>query len=657
MLFDSMAQDAIALERDAMQQVLSSSDWPAWSRRLRGLWLDTLGLDPDHLACELDPRVTAVHDEGDVRVENVHFQVAPGSRIPGNLWLPRGQATGGKHPCIVYLCGHTPAGKWWYQHHGRWFAQQGYACLVLDAIQTGESQGVHHGTFWLNRWHWISLGYSPAAVEVQAARRALDYLATRADCDASRCGITGISGGATMALFAAAADERFAAVVPHCVAGSVAQLVAERSQDSHCDCATWVNRHRLGLAHIAALVAPRPLLMSFSCHDALCTPQAMRDLVAGLAPLWQRLGKPGLVQTSEDDIPHAYSDPICRRILQWMNAHLLGRPEPISDAQAMPFQSRYVEARPQVTPTTKLCAYVDPHDPPRAQRMAEVDRQFIAVPGRPAVPADVAEWTRVAGQRLAALRQVTFRDADAAAKVQAQRTWALGAEREGRFLRMTSFEAGPALSLTMEMMSPLTARTAPVPHLVGPCLTDAWRTRVPSSCGAVVDVKLGLGVVHVRGSAQTALGDGTMWFVRRMYPMLGQSLPERQTMDLLRGLHLARRDPTVSHLAVFGSGAVATCAVYAALLGPVDELVLDLRGCGPSAFTHHDGGPEYPGILRVGDLVENLALFFPRPITFVGEIPWNFDWLFELYAALGRREALRVVPTTGQWTPAPNAGA
>lgn len=81
-----------------------------------------------------------------------------------------------------------------FQHHGIWFARHGFAALVLDTIEFGEIPGIHHGIHDLGMWHWLSLGYTPAGVEVWNAIRALDYLETRKEVDTSRAGITGISG-------------------------------------------------------------------------------------------------------------------------------------------------------------------------------------------------------------------------------------------------------------------------------------------------------------------------------------------------------------------------------------------------------------------------------------------------------------------------------
>ena len=44
--------------------------------------------------------------------------------------------------------------------------------------------------------------------------------------------------------------------------------------------------------------------------------------------------------------------------------------------------------------------------------------------------------------------------------------------------------------------------------------------------------------VEVRNTAATSVGPGYLWTARRTYPLLGETLPERQTSDLLAAIAL-----------------------------------------------------------------------------------------------------------------------
>jgi len=138
------------------------------------------------------PAATITHREDHARytIENVVLETAPKVFLTANLYLPKG---GNKpYPVVLYQCGH--ASKTYYKKHGAWFAEHGIAALVMDNIEMGEVEFTHHGVYAQAWFHWYSRGFSPLAVELWNARRAVDYLVSRADLDKNRIGATGRSG-------------------------------------------------------------------------------------------------------------------------------------------------------------------------------------------------------------------------------------------------------------------------------------------------------------------------------------------------------------------------------------------------------------------------------------------------------------------------------
>ena len=59
--------------------------------------------------------------------------------------------------------------------------------------------------------------------------------------------------------------------------------------------------------------------------------------------------------------------------------------------------------------------------------------------------------------------------------------------------------------------------------------------------------------------------------------------------------------------------------------------------------------PEFLGVLRIGDLPHNLALAYPRPITFVGKMPDAYRWTQQLYEKFGAGYRIRVIRTMSSW--------
>jgi pimeloyl-ACP methyl ester carboxylesterase len=118
--------------------------------------------------------------------------------------------------------------------------------------------------------------------------------------------------------------------------------------------------------------------------------------------------------------------------------------------------------------------------------------------------------------------------------------------------------------------------------------------------------------------------------------------------DLLAAIALLREEPVTGKLAVYGQGYTAPLAVYAALLDDrVSEIVL--ADC---PTTHENPQtPEFLGVLRIGDLPHNLALAYPRPITFVGRMPPAFEWTRDVYSQLGAADKIRVIGGMREWTP------
>jgi pimeloyl-ACP methyl ester carboxylesterase len=157
----------------------------------------------------------------------------------------------------------------------------------------------------------------------------------------------------------------------------------------------------------------------------------------------------------------------------------------------------------------------------------------------------------------------------------------------------------------------------------------------------------GFACVEVRGTGASSIGPGLEWTARRAYPLVGQTFYERKTLDLLSAIQVLRQETGVGDVVVFGRGSEAAVAIYAALLDPsIKEIILQ-----DPVITHWNGGPEFLNVLKTGDLPHNLALLFPRPITFVGKLPSAYEWTRTCYALCGEKERIRVVGKLGEWTP------
>src|SRR5437764_1377024 len=134
-----------------LADVKTLDDWQRLRPQLREQLFDMLGLSPPPERTPLHATVTGTVDGDTFVVERLHFQSRPGLYVTANFYHPK--QIDKPLPTILYVCGHSRVkidgvaygAKAAYQHHAAWFARHGYCCLLLDTLQLGEIEGVHHG--------------------------------------------------------------------------------------------------------------------------------------------------------------------------------------------------------------------------------------------------------------------------------------------------------------------------------------------------------------------------------------------------------------------------------------------------------------------------------------------------------------------------------
>lgn len=632
-LFGSVSQEGRAVSGASLATPLTPQAWQASLAQRRGQWLEMLGLSPLPERTPLQATVTGVLERGDYVVEKIHFQSLPGAHVVGNLYRPA--KITGRLPAVLYLCGHTK-GKVnpTYQANPRWFGQHGYVALVLDPVQLGESQGMHHGTYRSDRWDWPSRGYTPAGTEVWNAMRALDYLESRDDVDADKLGVTGLSGGGAMSWFLGAADERVKVVVPVCQSGSIERMAVDRATDGHCDCAFWVNYHRWCWPDIGALIAPRAFMIASGSEDVLWRPAGYRDAAHRIRHQYQALGAGDRFDLVEDLSPHGYTPKLRQAIFTFFNTHLKGDPTPVTD-----------DVTDFVEPEENLLVFAG--KPPADDTMMQMDERLVRA-AEVDLPDSATQWQSHQKTALARLRDTTFRNQPNAAATRLRDKLADGATKTGDVFGSLIFDTADGLTLAVK-----TRRAQEAPATV-PTMLFAIPPEARSTFTGGGASRPGLAAeftsagVEVRNSGATSVGPGYLWTLRRVYPLLGQTLPERQVADLLAGAAVLRQGGLEGPLSVYGKGQTAALAIYAALLDEgIGEVVLEA----PPESHRQPDVPEFLGVLRVGDLPQNLALLHPRPITFIGKLPPAYEWTRQVYERLGSGDRFRVIRSARDWRP------
>ncbi|MBY0513519.1 MAG: prolyl oligopeptidase family serine peptidase [Gemmataceae bacterium] len=632
------------IEAHCLTDLTTREAWEERRPELRRQFLDMMGLWPLPPRTDLHVTVTGTVEADSFTVEKLHFQSVPGLYVTANLYVPKaspGRKPGesSKFPAVLYVCGHGNVvengvfygSKVSYQYHPAWFAANGFVCLVLDTNELGEIRGDHHGTYSRGMWWWQARGYTPAGVELWNAVRALDYLETRPEVDAKRIGLTGRSGGGATSWWVAAADDRVTAIVPvagiadlyaHVVEGAAPQYPAGVVW-GHCDCMYLVNTYRWDFAQVAALCAPRPLLLGNSDDDAIFPVAGYRRLADKVARVYALYGAGEKFQLLETKGPHKDTPELHQGINRWMNRWLKDDPM----AEVVDDLKRYFQP-PQLKVFDRL---------PEPRINEAVHETFVkpAAFDPPADPAAAREWWAArTPELLAALRERVF-GGWPKEPPPLKATVAADVVHDGVRLRAIDFTSETAVDLRVWLMtSPKVETPAEVILSVlddagwaewcadlGPEFADALQlSEKPKRNDAMFAQnravmerqKVAFAAVAPRGIGPTRWaepGGKDDVQIRRKFPLVGQTLDGQRVWDVRRAV-AAVRAVTDAPVALHGEREAAGVALYAGIFEPA-VAALDLWHLPAS----HRTGPIFLNVLRVLDAPQAVALAFPRKIT------------------------------------------
>jgi hypothetical protein len=680
---------------NCLADIKTKEDWERKRPELRRQFLEMLGLDPMPRRTDLKPVITGKVETEHFTVEKLYFQSSPGLYVTGNLYIPKKSPL--PAPAILYVCGHgntvvdkvSYGSKVTYQHHPAWFAENGYVCLVIDTLQLGEIEGIHHGTHRYGMWWWQTLGYTPAGIECWNGIRALDYLTSRKEVDAKRIGVTGRSGGGAYSWFIAAADDRPQCFVP--VAGIVdlwAQVVEGEAArlkkgviNGHCDCMFPVNTYRWDFAMIAALVAPRPCLLGNSDVDEIFPVPGYRRLADQAKKVYDLYGAGEKFQLLETAGPHKDTPELRKGAFAWMNRWLKNDTAEITEPERprlSPPQLKVFDRLPEDAINTVIHEYFI--KPPRIQT--------------PVIREVVREWWPNQRQRwLDAIREKSFAGWPSNPPA-LQPLLAADVKHDGVRVRAFDFTSEEGIELRLWLT---TAEKTEKPTLVVLTAVDeagwqewlpelgpefkaalllqkepkfddskfalnkrvlererwAFATLAPRGIGPTRWTPLPPIPRGERGRAEGAPtsplapggrgagGEGVNpdtddIHIRRRFALLGQTLDGQRAWDVRRGLELLRRISDVQGVPLWlqGKGEMAGVVLYAGLFEP-DVARFDLWH--PPAS--HRQGPIFLNVRKILDMPQAMSLAFPRPIRVYvkdAQEAKNWEWPLELQKSLGQ---------------------
>jgi dienelactone hydrolase len=339
----------------------------AWQKSARARVLQQLFYTPASVMPM--PDVIRRENRGDYIEEYLTFQTTPDLRVPAYLLVPAGAK--GRLPGILLLHCHGGFYVWGKakvveqeDEHPvlREFKQQlyegksiatelvrrGYVVLTMDMFYWGERRMLLDddppsfqdprtmtkddiGTFNRRSQQAESLvarslltaGISWPGVMLWDDLRSLDYLATRPEVDPRRLGCVGLSVGGYRSFVLAALDPRIKAAIDVGWMSSLGTQIRRHVINSIGLTFHIVGLYRyLDLPDLAALIAPRSLLVINGSSDQLFPPEGVRAAFEKIEQCFRKAGAPQRQQCRLYDAPHEFNIRMQEEAWEWLGRSL-----------------------------------------------------------------------------------------------------------------------------------------------------------------------------------------------------------------------------------------------------------------------------------------------------------------------------------------------
>jgi len=622
------------LEKACLHDIADLETWKNQRAEYHAQLMEMLGLNPFPEKTALNTKVTGLTEHDEFIVENVQFQSRPGLYVTGNLYRPKSSSADSKLPAILYVCGHARVkedgvsygNKVAYHHHGSWFARNGYVCLTIDTLQLGEIEGIHHGTYREKMWWWLNRGYTPAGVEAWNCIRALDYLQSRPEVDGERLGVTGRSGGGAYSWWIAAIDERIKCAVPvagitdlrnHVIDGGPGRF-ADGCVEGHCDCMYMVNTYQWDYPLVAAMVAPRALMISNTDRDSIFPLDGVYRTHAKVRDIYRLYDAEENLAFNITSGPHKDTQELRVNAFHWFNHHLKNDDTLIEEPAVKFFEPEQLRVFQEL---------------PTDQKNSEIHETFVPT-AEASIPESTAAWDKTKTDWREALETKVFggwpmQSPDLNVQEVFEST------QDGITLKAVDFTSQEPFALRLYIAQPANSNKKPDLIVLNVLDEAGWsdflatmqvgfkdelqESSLPEpDAEGFADLKKMFGAfnwamayVAPRGVGRTAWDpdERKQTQHRRRFYLLGQSLNGMQTFDVRRAIQTIQTREEYSHVPLWlqSEGPMAGITLYASLFE--DNITrLDLH----NLPTSHRQGPFYLNVRRFLDMPQAVALAAER---------------------------------------------
>ena len=302
-------------EREADVSKLSTkADWEKRREEIKETLSQVIGEFPEKTP--LNAKVVGISEKEDYRVEKIIFESQPNFYVTGALYIPNNLE--GKAPAIIHTIGHSLSAfkRHHYQRSAINFVKKGFVVFTFDP--TGQDERVQYFSPELGKsdiggtsvehmymgLQTLLVGKTLANYFVWDGIRAIDYLVSRKEVDATRIGITGLSGGGTQAIFIAAFDERIYATAPSCFITSMKRLFQSIGpQDAEQNLYNGL-ANKIDFADLLEVRVPKPALIVTTSRDFFSV-QGAKETEQEVEKVYNIYGAGGNFGRAEADSTHS----------------------------------------------------------------------------------------------------------------------------------------------------------------------------------------------------------------------------------------------------------------------------------------------------------------------------------------------------------------
>lgn len=359
-------------------KITNLTTWQNRAEEIRAQVLASCGLWPLPEKTPLNARIFDRLERADYSIEKVVIETHPGVFLAGNLFRPLRQ-TQTRYPGILNPHGHWDNGRMANQETGSvaarciQFARMGMVAFAYDMVGYNDtaqfSPRKADGSLEFPRFYdgHVRFAQAPAdqlwgislmGLQTWNSIRALDFLASLPDVDATRLACTGESGGGTQTFMLGAIDPRLQAQAPI--------VMVSHSMQGGCWCENAPGlRVRFSNMEIAAAAAPRPQLLVAATGD--WTKTTMEIEGPAIADIYRLFGPGGQFRFEIFDYPHNYNQTTREVAYAFMAEHLQNRSR----------ADKIAEQPYEMEPDRALRLWADTHLPPGAKTAEEYKSYLI----------------------------------------------------------------------------------------------------------------------------------------------------------------------------------------------------------------------------------------------------------------------------------------